>query len=168
MSKSTRDNVYFTPLGGTAWMVHLHNKNAEISNGIINLQLITIMTTTREKTMTTQEVAERFHELAQQEKWFEIQDEFFSDDVTSIEPEGSPYFPDARGRAAVRRKGEDFVSRIEAVHSLRTTAPVVAGNHFAVGRDKDITVRPHGRIRINQLMVYEVKDGKIVLERFFY
>ena len=32
---------------------------------------------TSTKTMTTQEVADRFHELAQQEKWFEIQDEFF-------------------------------------------------------------------------------------------
>ena len=126
------------------------------------------MTTTREKTMTTQEVADRFHELAQQEKWFEIQDEFFSDDARSIEPEGSVYFPNASGRAAIRKKAEEFVSRIEAVHSLRTTAPVVAGNHFVVGRDKDITVRPHGRIRINQLMLYEVRDGKIVLEQFFY
>ena len=118
--------------------------------------------------MTTQEIADRFHELAQQEKWFEIQDEFFSEDVKSIDPAGSPYFGNAEGRAAVRRKGEEFVSRIEAVHSLRTTAPVVAGNHFVVGREKDITVRPHGRIVINEIMLYEVKDGRIVLEQFFY
>lgn len=126
------------------------------------------MKTTEEKTMTTQEVADRFHELAGQEKWFEIQDELFSDDVRSVEPDGSPYFSYAQGRADVRKKGEGFVSRIEAVHSLKTTAPVVAGTHFVVGRDKDITVRPHGRIRINQIMLYEVKDGKIVLEQFFY
>jgi hypothetical protein len=36
--------------------------------------------------MTTQEVAARFNELAQQEKWFEIQDEFFADNVRSIDP----------------------------------------------------------------------------------
>ena len=126
------------------------------------------MTTTQEKTMTTQEVANRFHELAQQEKWFAIQDEFFADDVKSIDPEGSPYFGNAAGKAAVRKKGEDFVSRIEAVHSARTTAPIVTGNHFVVGREKDITVRPHGRITINQVMLYEVKNGKIVLEQFFY
>ena len=118
--------------------------------------------------MTTQEVANRFHELAQQEKWFEIQDEFFSDDVKSVEPEGSPYFGYAEGKAAVRRKAEEFVSRIEAVHSARTTAPIVAGNRFAVGRVKDITVRPHGRIQIQEIMQYEVRDGKIVQEQFFY
>jgi ketosteroid isomerase-like protein len=126
------------------------------------------MKTTQEKTMTTQEIADRFHELAQQEKWFEIQNEFFSDDVTSVEPEGSPYFGYAEGKAAVRKKGEDFVSRIETVHTLRTTAPIVAGNHFVVGREKDITVRPHGRIQINQIMMYEVRDGQIVMEQFFY
>ena len=126
------------------------------------------MTTTQEKTMTTQEVADRFHELAQQEKWFEIQDEFFSDDVRSVDPEGSRYFGYAEGKAAVRKKGEDFVSRIEAAHNLRTTTPLVAGNYFVVGREKDITVLPHGRIQINQVMLYEVRDGKIVLEQFFY
>lgn len=126
------------------------------------------MKTTQEKTITTQEVADRFHELAQQERWFEIQDEFFSDDVRSVEPEGSPYFGYAEGKAAVRKKGEDFVSRIEAFHGARTTAPIVAGNHFVVGREKDITVRPHGRIQINQVMLYEVRDGQIVLEQFFY
>lgn len=126
------------------------------------------MTTTNNKVLTTQEVAARFHELAQQEKWFDIQEEFFSENVRSIDPPNSPYFPYAEGKAAVRKKGEDFVGRIEAVHSLHTTAPLVAGNHFAVGREKDITVQPHGRIQINQIMLYEVKDGKIVLEQFFY
>ena len=49
------------------------------------------MTTTDTKTMTTAEIAARFNELAQQEKWFEIQNEFFSDDVKSIDPPHSPY-----------------------------------------------------------------------------
>lgn len=58
--------------------------------------------------MTTQEVAARFNELAQQEKWFEIQE----------------------GKAAVRQKGEDFVSKIREVHGVYTTLPVIGGNHL--------------------------------------
>jgi hypothetical protein len=126
------------------------------------------MSTTISKVKTTQEVATRFNELARQEKWFEIQDEFFADNVRSIDPPNSPYFGYAEGKAAVRKKGEDFVSRIEAVHSLFTSEPLVSGNHFAVGRQKDITVQGFGRIQINQIMLYEVKDGQIVLEQFFY
>jgi len=123
---------------------------------------------TQSKTMTTHEVAARFDELAQQEKWFDIQDEFFADNVRSIEPQNSPYFGNVEGKAAVRNKGTDFVGRIEAVHRLYTTKPLVSGNHFVVGREADITVRGHGRIQINQIMLYEVKDGQIVLEQFFY
>ena len=118
--------------------------------------------------MTTAEVAARFNELAQQEKWFEIQDEFFAENVRSIDPPHSPYFGYAEGKVAVRKKGEDFVKRIEAVHRVYTTEPIVSGNHFAVGREVDITVQGLGRIQINQVMLYEVKDGRIVSEQFFY
>jgi hypothetical protein len=118
--------------------------------------------------LTTQQVADRFNELAKEEKWFVIQDELFADDVRSIDPDHSPYFKNAAGKATVRRKGEEFVNRIEAVHGRYTTEPIVASNHFVVGRKVDITVQPHGRIQIDQLMMYEVRDGKIVLEQFFY
>ena len=42
--------------------------------------------TTAEKTMTTQEVADRFDELAQQGKFDEIQEELFDENVKSVEP----------------------------------------------------------------------------------
>lgn len=124
--------------------------------------------TTNSKPMTTHEVAARYNELAQQEKWFEIQDEFFAENVRSVEPPNSPYFDYAEGKSSVRKKGVDFTSRIEAVHRLYTSEPLVSGNHFTVGREKDITVQGHGRIQINQIMLYEVRDGQIVLEQFFY
>ena len=123
---------------------------------------------TIDRVKTTEEVASRFNELAKQEKWFEIQDEFFSDMVKSIDPPNSPYFGYAEGKTSVRKKGEEFVKRIEAVHRMYTTEPVVGGNHFAVGREMDITVQGLGRIQINEVMLYEVKDGQIVSEQFFY
>lgn len=125
-------------------------------------------TSTINKIMTTQEVAARFNELARQEKWFEIQDELFAENVRSIDPPNSPYFGYAEGKTAVRKKGEDFVKKIEAFHGASTTEPVVGGNHFAVGREVDITVQGFGRIQMKEVMLYEVKAGKIVLEQFFY
>jgi hypothetical protein len=120
------------------------------------------------KILTTQEVAARFNELAQQEKWFEIQDEFFAGNVKSIDPANSPYLGYAEGKAAVRKKGEDFIKKIEAFHGAYTTQPVVGGNHFSVGRGMDITVQGFGRIKIDEIMLYEVKEGEIILEQFFY
>lgn len=126
------------------------------------------MTATAKKVMTTEEVASRFNEFAQQEKWFEIQDEFFADNVRSVDPPNSPYFGYAEGKGPVRRKGEAFVSTITAVHRMYTSAPVVAGNHFAVAREMDVTSSVHGRIQIKEIMLYEIKDGQIVLEQFIY
>jgi hypothetical protein len=123
---------------------------------------------TKERAMTTGEVASRFNELAQQEKWFEIQDELFADNVRSIDPPNSPYLGYAEGKAAVRKKGLDWVAKIKEGHEVSTSQAVVAGNHFAVGRSFDITTEDFGRIKIEEIMLYEVKDGQIVLEQFFY
>src|ERR1700749_3754502 len=109
--------------------------------------------------LTTHEVARRFNELAQQEKWFEIQDELFADNVRSIDPSGSPYFCYAEGKANVRKKGEDFITKIEGFHGAHTTQPVTGGKYFSVGRGVDVTLKDFGRIQINQVMLYEVEDG---------
>ncbi|GAO42679.1 nuclear transport factor 2 family protein [Flavihumibacter petaseus] len=126
------------------------------------------MTTATRNLTGIQEIAARFHELAQQEKWFEIQEEFFAESVKSIDPEGSPYMGYAEGKSAVRGKGADFVAKIKTVHRAHTTAPLVCGNYIAVGREMDLTHKDHGRIQINEIMLYEVRDGQIVSEQFFY
>lgn len=59
------------------------------------------------------------------------------------------------------------MKQIEAVHGAHTTAPVIGGNHFAVGRELDITFKGQ-RIKTDEVMLYEVKDGRIVSEQFFY
>jgi ketosteroid isomerase-like protein len=143
-------------------------------NQYIQQSLFSLITTGKgqpnsgKKAYTIYEVAARFNELAQQERWFEIQDELFSDDVKSVEPAGAKFLQNAEGKAAVRKKGEDFVKQVEALHSAYTSEPVIGSSHFAVGRQADITVQGVGRIQTNEVMLYEVKDGRIVSEQFFY
>ena len=120
------------------------------------------------QTLSTAAVAARFNELAKQEKWFEIQDELFSDDVKSIEPSGSKNFSNAHGKADVKKKGEDFIKGIEGVHELKTGEPIVSDHHFAVTRITDLDLKNQGRVRLNEIMLYEVRDGKIISEQFFY
>jgi hypothetical protein len=126
------------------------------------------MTTKITNPMTTQEVAQRFNDLAQQEKWFEIHDELFADNVRSIEPSGSLYFDNAEGKASVRKKGEEIVTRVTAFHGASTSQPVVARDHFTVRRQFDVTMEGIGRLQMDEIILYEVRDGKIVVEQFFY
>jgi hypothetical protein len=119
-------------------------------------------------TMTTQGVANRFNELAQSGNWAQIQDELFSDDAESVEPPHSQGLQSAKGKDALKQKGEMFNSMVEEMHSGYSSEPVVAGNHFAVAMGMDVTMKGRGRSKMDEIALYEVKDGRIVKEQFFY
>ena len=126
--------------------------------------------TTQEAIMTTQEVANRFNQLAQENKWMEIQDELYSDDAVSIEPPhaAAAGLQNAQGRDALKRKAEEFNKSIEEMHSGYCSEPVVGGTHFAVAMGMDVTMKGAGRMSMDEIAVYEVKNGKIVKEQFFF
>jgi len=124
--------------------------------------------TTAEAVMTTQDVANRMYELFKENKWAEVQQEFFSDDAESIEPPGSPGMQSVKGKDAIKKKGDDFNNMIEEVHGGYTGEPIVAGNYIALAMGFDATMKGMGRQKMDEIALYEVKDGKIVKEQFFY
>lgn len=121
-----------------------------------------------EQTRTTAEVAARFNELAKEGNWDKIQDELFADNAVSIEPPGTPGLPSVEGLAAIKEKGKRFNESVEEMHDGYSTDPVVAGNFFSVAMGLDATMKGMGRMRMDEIAVYEVKDGKIVKEQFFF
>lgn len=123
---------------------------------------------TQEAVMTTQDVANRFHELAQTGQWESIQDEFFADNCVSIEPENSPGMKTVEGLKAIKQKAKRFEEMVEEMHGGYSNEPIVASNHFAVKMGMDVTMKGQGRMKMDEIAVYEVKDGKIMKEQFFY
>ena len=118
--------------------------------------------------MTTQEVAGRFNELAQTGQWDKIQGELFADNAVSIEPAHSQGMQTAEGKEAIMQKGQQFQAMVEEMHGGYSTEPVVAGSHFSVAMGMDVTMKGMGRMKMDEIVVYEVKDGQIVKEQFFY
>jgi hypothetical protein len=123
---------------------------------------------TRDAVMTTQDVANRLHELFNENKWKEAQEELFSDDAESVEPPNSPGMKSVKGLDAIKKKGDQFNEMVEEVHGGYVTDPVVAGNFIAFGMGMDCTYKGMGRQKMDEIALYEVKDGKIVKEQFFY
>lgn len=124
--------------------------------------------TTQEAVMTTQQIADRFDELAQTGQWDKIQEELFSNDASSIEPENSPGLKTVKGIEGIREKGKQFGEMVEEMHGGYSHPPQVAGNFFAVAMGMDCTMKGQQRMKMDEIAVYEVKDGKIVKEQFFY
>jgi hypothetical protein len=123
---------------------------------------------TQEAVMTTQDVANRLHELFHENKWLEAQQELFSEDAESIEPKDSPGMQSVKGIDAIRKKGEDFTNMVEEMHGGWVSEPIVAGKYIAVAMGMDCTYKGMGRQKMDEIVLYEVKDGKIVKEQFFY
>jgi hypothetical protein len=123
---------------------------------------------TQEAVMTTQDVANRFHELAQTGQWEQVQTELYAEDAVSIEPEDAQGMQSAEGLAAIKEKGKQFGEMVEEMHSGYSNEPIVAGKYFALAMGMDVTMKGQGRSKMDEIAVYEVKDGKIVKEQFFY
>jgi limonene-1,2-epoxide hydrolase len=117
--------------------------------------------------MNTEEIAKRLVELCREAKWETAQKELYATDAVSIEPEATPAFEkETRGLPAIIEKGRKFSAMVETMHALSVSDPLVADNAFACTMRLDMTMKGQGRMNMGELCVYEVKDGKIVLEQF--
>lgn len=118
--------------------------------------------------MTTKEIANRFYSLAQQGDWDTIQDELFSEDVKSIEPAHAQGLKSVQGKAQLKEKAKQWNSMIEEVHGGYCNEPQVAGNFFSCAMGVDLTMKGQSRSMLDEIALYEVKDGKIAREQFFF
>lgn len=119
-------------------------------------------------TMSTQQVASRLAELCGKGQFETAQKELFADDAVSIEPQGTPEFPrETKGLGAIIEKGHKWDEMLEQVHGCEASTPLVAGNSIAMTLAMDVTMKGRGRAKIEEVCVYQVKDGKILSEQFF-
>jgi ketosteroid isomerase-like protein len=116
---------------------------------------------------STTEVAHRLIELCRQGKNMDAVHELYADNILSLEPKGSMN-EQAEGKEAVIAKETGFFTMVEEVHSSELSDALVAENFFSVTMKMDMTVKGMGRTRMDEVCVYEVKDGKIVFEEFFF
>ena len=120
--------------------------------------------------MDIQQVADRLVELCREGKYEDAQTELYADDAVSIERAGAtgggPTQVD--GLDAIREKGRKWAEDIVEIHGGSVSEPVVAGNWFSVAMGIDATYKSMGRLDMQEVCVYRVRDGKIVHEQFFY
>jgi ketosteroid isomerase-like protein len=117
--------------------------------------------------MSTQEVATRLIELCREGKNLDAINELYSDNIVSKEPKGSQTEL-VEGKDAVIAKNQQWFDMVQQIHSINIGDPVIAGNFFACAMDMDVTYKQQGRLAMSEIAVYQVKDGRIVADEFFY
>jgi ketosteroid isomerase-like protein len=120
--------------------------------------------------MTNVEIGKKLVELCQQGKNQEAMATLYAKDIVSVEAAGGPNMPaESRGLDAVNAKGK-WWSDNHTVHAATTEGPFPHGSDkFAVRFSYDITNKPtNKRLKMDEIAVFTVKDGKIVREEFYY
>ena len=123
---------------------------------------------TQVETMNTQQVASRLVQLCREGKNVEAINELYDDNIVSIEPDGSPMAGKTVGKQAVLESTNRWFDSVEQLHNVAISNPLVSDNFFACTMNVDATYKEHGRNVMNELCVFEVRDGKIVNDQFFY
>ncbi len=119
--------------------------------------------------MSTLEVGRKLVSLCREHKDAEALKTLFANDAVSVEAAAMPDMPqEARGIEAIKGKGQWWQDNHE-VHSASVDGPYPNGDRFAVRFSYDITRKATGeRVKMDEVGLYTVRNGKIVREEFFY
>lgn len=118
---------------------------------------------------STATIARELVELVRSGRHHEALAELYSPNIVSIESVGSAEMPaEMHGIDAVKGKNDWWFQNNE-VHAATASGPYVGDGQFAVHYVFDTTFRPTGkRSMMTEMALYDVADGKIVREHFFY
>ncbi|MFW5696950.1 MAG: SnoaL-like domain-containing protein [Fimbriimonadaceae bacterium] len=115
--------------------------------------------------MEVKDIAHDLVALCKEGKDREVLDKYYDENIVSVEAEEPKEF---KGLEAVKGKHEWFENKFE-VHGMEVEGPWVNEPYFIVKFTIDSTDKETGkRAKGSEYGVYEVKNGKIVGERFFY
>ena len=118
--------------------------------------------------MSVEQVANRLVELCRQGDFETCHNELYSEQAISIEPKGATV-ERVEGIAAIKEKGELWKNMIKETHANEIGNPVIAENFFAVPWKMEVTYQGATEpISMEEICVYQVKEGKIVSEQFFF
>ncbi|MGD1840012.1 MAG: SnoaL-like domain-containing protein [Thermonemataceae bacterium] len=119
--------------------------------------------------MSVKEVAEKLVALCRKGNIQACYNQLYSQKILSIEPENFDGMQKANGMEAVMLKLEAVAASVEKVHSTEIGDPIIAGDHFALNWKTVLTYKNADTITtINEIAVFEVENGKIIKEQFFY
>ena len=118
--------------------------------------------------METKEIAEKLVKWCNDGEFEKPYQHLYSPNIVSIENDGKGEGGYAEGFKGIQKKGEWWQENFE-MHGSTVSEPIVADNWFSVRFEMDTTHKPSGyRSTMSEIGVYQVKDGKIVKEQFFY
>lgn len=118
--------------------------------------------------MEIKEIAEKLVNYCNAGDYESCYQELYSPEIVSIEPDGAMH-KEVKGFEGIKMKGKAWNDMVEQVFSAKMGDIIIGDGHFAVTSSINLKYKgAPGPIDFKEICVYQVKDGKIVKEQFFY
>jgi len=118
--------------------------------------------------MTTHDVAKQLVLLLRKGEFETIYNDLYhAEKIHHIEPQ-SEHFADLKGVQALRDKDAMIIPNVEKMENLTIGDPIISGDYIGLTYKVDITLKDGTFLPMDEIIMYKVEDGKIVLEQFFY
>lgn len=115
---------------------------------------------------TPAEIGQDFVDMFNRGQYKEIEEKYWSPQVTSIEGVGVSLA--WRGRKAVLAKNNEWVAQ-HTIRSATAEGPYVGATGFAMKMRMEVEKKEDGsRVLMEEVGVYTVQNGKVVQEEFMY
>ena len=105
--------------------------------------------------------------MCEQGKNLECINELYTNNVFSREMPGMPGEVISE-KQNVWNKSKQWLERVDAFHASEIGEPIVAGNFLTAKMVFNCTFKKRGRQKMEEVCVYEEKDGKIISEQHLY
>jgi ketosteroid isomerase-like protein len=91
-------------------------------------------------------------------------EKYYADNVVMQENSDSP----STGKDVNRKKQEEFMKSMEQFHSAKMLSEAMNGDITFSEWEFDLTMKGHGRTKMNEVAVRHWKNGQVARERFYY
>lgn len=117
----------------------------------------------------TTTIANELVALCREGKFEQIYQELYdAEAINSIEPKGAR-FENVTGMEQLMQKGMEWNKSVEQVYSSEVSDPLVAENYFTLTMKMKVKLKDLPEpMQMDEVCVYQVANGKIVMEQFFY
>ena len=110
------------------------------------------------------DIANQLAEGCRQLKFMETRKKLFAENAISIEADGKPI----AGLEALEAKNKTWQESIDKLYDLQISVPLVNGNFFSIAFTWDLAYKNQPRYIWHEIGLFQVKEGRVVREQFFY
>jgi hypothetical protein len=117
--------------------------------------------------METLAVAKKLIRYCREQRHKTALRELYAENCVSREMPGTPEEL-VTGKPAILQKNKKWFESVKEFHECDVSDAIIAGNFFVCRMTIDVTFYGQPRMQLEEICVYEVANGQIVSEQYFY